>query len=167
MNNRKVRFPDSETRASLDSGVFLMGHVVESNGSHILIDYPGNSYGLLPARSAITIPDWHEQGQTSSLQVILVFENGNLSLPFILGVIGDDKQLTDRLHEIEKQDDRQDNKELEADTLMLSGKKEVILQCGKGSITLREDGKIIIKGVEVVSRASQANKIKGSTVCVN
>jgi hypothetical protein len=41
------------------------------------------------------------------------------------------------------------------------------LQCGSASITLSEDGKVLIKGVDVVSRATATNRIKGGSVRIN
>jgi hypothetical protein len=41
------------------------------------------------------------------------------------------------------------------------------LLCGRASITLSEDGKVLIKGVDVVSRATVSNRIKGGSVRIN
>lgn len=41
------------------------------------------------------------------------------------------------------------------------------LQCGAASITLSEDGKVLIKGVDVLSRATVSNRIKGGSVRIN
>lgn len=41
------------------------------------------------------------------------------------------------------------------------------LQCGEASITLSEDGKVLIKGVDVVSRAKGSNRVKGGSVRIN
>ncbi|MCC6418741.1 MAG: hypothetical protein IT429_10940, partial [Gemmataceae bacterium] len=46
-------------------------------------------------------------------------------------------------------------------------KEEIVLRCGKSSITLRKDGKVVVLGAEVVSRASGTNKIKGAAVRIN
>lgn len=45
--------------------------------------------------------------------------------------------------------------------------EQISLQCGKSSILLRRDGKVVIKGTQVVSRASGTNKLKGSSVNIN
>lgn len=49
----------------------------------------------------------------------------------------------------------------------LEAKQEISLVCGKSSIVLRRDGKIVVKGVEIVSRAQGRNKIKGGSVHIN
>lgn len=53
------------------------------------------------------------------------------------------------------------------DHLVLEAKKGLTLQCGEGSITLRGDGKVLIKGKELVSRAEGVNRVKGAAVAIN
>jgi hypothetical protein len=53
------------------------------------------------------------------------------------------------------------------DRLLLEAQEEVVLRCGPGSITLRKDGKVVIKGVDLVSRARQTNRIRGAAVKIN
>ena len=45
--------------------------------------------------------------------------------------------------------------------------EEIVLRCGKGSITLRKDGKIVIKGTHLLSRSAGVNRIKGGQVNIN
>lgn len=49
----------------------------------------------------------------------------------------------------------------------LQAQNEVVLKCGKSSISLARNGKITIKGKDVISRSSGANKIKGANVRIN
>jgi hypothetical protein len=51
--------------------------------------------------------------------------------------------------------------------LSLEGVDEIVLRCGKASITLRRNGKIIISGTFVESRASGIQRIKGAAVQIN
>jgi len=51
--------------------------------------------------------------------------------------------------------------------LYLRASKSLTLQCEDGSITLRSDGKILIKGKELVSRAEGTNWVKGAAVSIN
>jgi hypothetical protein len=53
------------------------------------------------------------------------------------------------------------------DTLILEAKESVLLRVGDGSITIRADGKILIKGKELVSHAQKMNRIKGGAVAIN
>lgn len=51
--------------------------------------------------------------------------------------------------------------------LVIEAKKGLTLRCGDGSITLRADGKILIKGQDLVSHARRLNRIKGGSVAIN
>ena len=53
------------------------------------------------------------------------------------------------------------------DELVLEAKNNLILKCGDGSITIRADGKILIKGKDLVSHAQRVNRIKGGSVAIN
>lgn len=54
-----------------------------------------------------------------------------------------------------------------SDSLVIEANKSLTLQCGEGSITLRRDGRILIKGKEIVSRAEETNRIRGASVTIN
>lgn len=51
--------------------------------------------------------------------------------------------------------------------LLLEATKGLTLKVGEGSITLREDGKVLIRGRDLVSHAKRTNRIRGGTVAIN
>jgi len=51
--------------------------------------------------------------------------------------------------------------------LVLEARQSLTLRVGDGSITIREDGKILIKGRDLVSHATRRNRIKGGSVEIN
>ena len=51
--------------------------------------------------------------------------------------------------------------------ISLEASDEIRLTCGKSSLVMRRDGTVIVRGVKLVSRATQANKIRGATVSIN
>lgn len=51
--------------------------------------------------------------------------------------------------------------------ILLEAKHSLTLRVGDGSITIREDGKILIKGKDLVSHAQRMNRIKGGAVSIN
>lgn len=53
------------------------------------------------------------------------------------------------------------------DTVLLEAKESLTLRVGEGSITIRADGKILIKGKDLVSHAKNVNRIKGGAVAIN
>ncbi len=57
--------------------------------------------------------------------------------------------------------------EVEKQFVTIDADKGLTLSCGNASITLKRDGKIIVRGTEIVSRASRKNRIRGATVSIN
>ena len=53
------------------------------------------------------------------------------------------------------------------DTLVIEANQRLVLRVGDGSITIRDDGKILIKGKDLVSHAQRVNRIKGGSVQIN
>lgn len=49
----------------------------------------------------------------------------------------------------------------------LEASEEIRLTCGKSSLVMRRDGSVVVRGVTIVSRALQSNKIRGGTVAIN
>ena len=53
------------------------------------------------------------------------------------------------------------------DELVIEAKRSLTFRCGDGSITLREDGKVVIKGKDLISHAKRVNRIRGGSVTIN
>lgn len=51
--------------------------------------------------------------------------------------------------------------------LEITAEREITLRCGKASITLTREGKIILRGTYISSRSSGVNRIKGGSVQLN
>jgi hypothetical protein len=51
--------------------------------------------------------------------------------------------------------------------VVIEATQQLTLRCAEGSIALRGDGKILIKGKDLVSRAQRTNRIKGGAVSIN
>jgi hypothetical protein len=57
--------------------------------------------------------------------------------------------------------------EPKVEDILLEAGKSITLRVGDGSITIRADGKILIKGKDLVSHAQRTNRIKGGSVAIN
>jgi len=57
--------------------------------------------------------------------------------------------------------------ESEGERVIIEAQEELVLRCGKASLRLRRDGRVEVRGVDIVSRASRANWIKGGSVALN
>jgi hypothetical protein len=53
------------------------------------------------------------------------------------------------------------------DELVIEARSSLTLRVGDGSITIREDGRILIKGRDLVSHAKRLNRIRGGSVTIN
>jgi hypothetical protein len=51
--------------------------------------------------------------------------------------------------------------------VQIQGTEEIVFRCGKASITLRSNGRLIIRGAYIETRASGTNRIKGGAVLIN
>lgn len=59
--------------------------------------------------------------------------------------------------------------EVEADgeKLILEARREITLRCGKASINLTADGRVTIRGTQVLSRSDGPNRVQGASVQLN
>jgi hypothetical protein len=131
-----------------------------------LVDYPGNSGGPLIARVIVSAGGQRSRLNVDS-EVLLVFEDSDATRPVIVGFLEPSARkgqtLTSGLLRRDKNEDvRVDGKMVE-----LRGQECVVLSCGKSSITMFADGRVIVKGTRLLSRASESNKIKGGTIALN
>jgi len=56
---------------------------------------------------------------------------------------------------------------VDGERIVMTGGKEVILRCGKASIALTADGKVVVKGAKIVSTAEGLHRIRGATIEMN
>jgi len=127
-----------------------------------LVDFPANESGQpVPARSIVAL----HAGQVGS-GVALAFEEGEPSRPIILGVLqpwatlpADPREPAPVTNSLAP--DRN------SETLLLTAAREIILSCGKASITLTSAGKLLLRGAYLLSHSSGANRIKGGSVQIN
>jgi Domain of unknown function (DUF6484) len=129
---------------------------VIDNGLVPLVLYPGQpGTAAVRARSVVDIRNEHIRKA-----VVLVFENGSPELPIVMGVLrGDDNRPLNAPGQVQVDAD--------GERMIVSAKEELVLRCGKASITLTKAGKVIIDGSYVVSRSSGTNRIKGGSVQLN
>jgi hypothetical protein len=55
----------------------------------------------------------------------------------------------------------------ETDTVTITAKRELTLQCGEAAITLRHDGKVLTRAVDIAAVAKRRHRIKGGSVDIN
>ena len=141
-------------------GGVVVGELVgiKDEGHTPLVVYPGQSgTAAIAARSVV---DLH--GAHVGKPVVLVFDGADPTKPIVLGVvrISEARPLlepTPRHVEIDADGER----------LIVTAKEQLVLQCGKASITLTKAGKVLLQGTYVSSRSSGVQRIKGGSVHIN
>jgi hypothetical protein len=134
----------------------------------VLVDFPGNPAGPLSARSLVPIgPRELEEAVIRRQGAFLSFEEDDLSRPVLVGL--SQPVSASPLVEALLGDGKAGNQEARVDgkRVVLEGQEEVVLKCGEATITLRRNGKVLIRGVQVETHAAGTNRIKGASVKVN
>lgn len=149
-------------------GGFCVGQIVHiTKDGRALVDYAGNQGGPVEARSVIDEKSNQDNHCQENIPVLLVFENGDPTLPIIVGIVRETLYPSTSLKEVAFSVKRPQEAILDGRKVSLDAKEEIVLRCGKSSLTLRKDGKIIVKGTQIVSQASGINKIKGASIRIN
>ncbi len=140
--------PASKINGSSFTERCVCGEVVSLDANGIVfVDYAQNSLGPLQAKTLV-------QELFAGVKVLLALDGGDPTRPIILGVIHDTAKTRKILH-------------LKASQVLIEAEEILTLKCGQGSFEAQKDGKIQIKGRDVVSRATRTNKMRGSTVLIN
>jgi hypothetical protein len=146
-----------------------------------LIQFAGSSE-CVSARLALSLTrERIEQAIEKHQQTVVVFENGDRSKPLIIGLIEMPPfQATQPQHEIPEEEPGETEVTaspetpepvIEADVdgkrVRVTAQDEIVLQCGPASITLRRNGRVVIKGTYVETHSEGTNRIKGGQVQIN
>ncbi len=149
-------------------GNVCVGHIIQiTDEGQPLVDFRGNEVGLVPARSIIDEPFKCDSHSVVGIPVLLVFENGDPTLPIIVGFIRDTFVHPAPSEEVSFPIERPLDISVDDRKMLIEAKEEILLRCGKSSMTVKKDGKILLKGTQILSRASGTNKIKGASVRIN
>ena len=92
--------------------------------------------------------------------VLLMFVGGDLDRPVITGRVQPGRASP-------RKTTRTRTLVLDGRELVLEADSSLTLRCGKSSITLTREGRIVLRGTNVVSHASGVNRIRGGTIKLN
>lgn len=142
----------------------LIGWLVDFDADGVpRVDYAGNGAGPLPAVIATPVSD--DELRVAVLarrEVVLLFDGDDPSKPVVVGLV---KQPHAR--QPEPSDGPAIDVRVDGQDLAFRAREQISFQCGEASITLRKDGKIVIRGAFVESHATGTNRIKGAAVKIN
>jgi len=149
-----------------------VGKIVNVDESgQAFVDFPGNTQGPVSARFTNSIkPGMLQKAVSADRDVLLVFENNDPELPIIIDTL---YSLVDEIADastiVLETKGSKEIKDVTADgkRVTFDAKEEIVLRCGKASITLTKAGKVLIRGAYLLNRSSGVNRIKGGSVQIN
>ena len=135
--------------------------VVERVGESgdVWVNLPGRGVtqaSVLASVGAASLRQAAEHGGT----VAVLTEPGEMARPVIIGVVAE------RLNPVTEATEETEAR-IDGRRIVLTGQEEVVLRCGKASITLTKAGKVLVRGAYLLSRSSGVNRIKGGSVQIN
>ena len=144
----------ARTRAAPKILGVLIGRLVDLGESgEPLVDFRGNPSTKPLAALSILVLSKTILGR----EVVLMFEEGDPRRPVVMGLVED--RGAKRRQPVELLLDKK--------RFVFTAEHEIVLRCGKSSITLTRAGKVLIRGAYILNRSSGVNRIKGGSVQIN
>jgi hypothetical protein len=144
-----------------------LGRIVAINDDRrVLVEFDGGA-GPTVARLAIGADKRRlERALADGEVAVLGFEDGDLRRPIVLGLVPLPASAAAPANKAPAP-----REVLFADVdgrrVRIEGQDEIVFQCGKASVTLRRNGKVIIRGTHVETQSDGTNRIKGGQVRIN
>jgi hypothetical protein len=153
-NTKALKTNSHHSQFDFPSGV-IIGTLESFSGEGMpQVGFGGNPSAPLPARSVPKLTKEH-----IGAAVVIALEHSDPRKPIILGVLQTEVAPAEPPVPLEVS--------VNGKQIMLSAQEEIVLRCGKSSITLTRAGKVLIRGAYLLSRSSGVNRIKGGSVQIN
>jgi len=140
---------------------------VTEEGPHVQLEPDGPSYA---ARLAVAVTRARLDAAVAGCQqAVVLFERGDRTRPIIVGFIEGVPGPEEPVEAAPALPDRPAIVEADVDgkRVRVTARDEIVLQCGSASVTLRRNGRVIIRGTYIESRSDGTNRIKGGQVQIN
>jgi hypothetical protein len=137
---------------------------IADEGATPLVVFAGQpGTAALRARSVV---DLH--GAHIGRAVVLMFEQADPARPIVMGVLRGGAGAGEAgWPEAEVPAPAQVEVDADGERLLVSARTQMVLRCGKASITLTRAGKVLIQGSYVLSRSTGVNRLRGGAVQIN
>lgn len=158
----------SPRKPRLIDGV-VMGWVAGMDARRgLLVDFPGNPGGAVPARTILSLDaPTLEAAVKERRGAALQFEDGDPRRPVLMGLLQPTTAtpMLDAL--LAAPEPQRLTARVEGKRVVLEGQDEIVFRCGESTIILRRNGAVLVKGKEVESRSSGRSVIRGRKVAMN
>lgn len=142
-----------------------VGRVVAFERGEPRVEWDGLAGAPRAARVSAALDDAALAAAALSRQpALLVFEDGDPERPIVLALLRSASPMLDALLGGAP---ARTSARVDGRRVVLRGEEEIVLECGEASLTLRRDGTVVLKGVNVVSQAKRVQKIRGGKVQIN
>jgi hypothetical protein len=127
----------------------VVGALAEGSApGRLIVEVPGEGRPR-QARTTVSLdPPTIRRAIDARQAVLLLFEEGDRARPIVVGLLQSEAAAPGRTRVIEAED-------------------ELVLKCGHATLTMRRNGKVVLRGAYVETRADGTNRIKGGTVKIN
>jgi hypothetical protein len=168
MSSQRLRLRRSTSPGVCASREIQIGQLlsIDSDGRP-LVSFDGGPLQGAVARVATAEPAPADIDSHNPPKVLLTFDHDDIAEPIIVGFVRDSLAPRPALPVVAVVEEATRRIELNGKAVIFQADEEIVLKCGLGSLTLRADGQIVIKGRRLVSRASETNKIRGASVQIN
>lgn len=146
--------PTAAAAPAMAVSTLTLGELLEIRQGRPVVRYAGGPAAGLIARVLGAVVTPGQVLPALPCSAMLLLEDGDPLKPVLVGLVYDQLPVPGTLV-------------LDMERIVLQGHREVQLRCGQASVTMRADGKLVVKGTELVSQASATNKIRGATVQLN
>ncbi len=143
----------SDIQGSVPLPAALVGVVARVEEGQIFVTFEGAPTDVaVPARTTVAI-----SSADIGREVALVFVHGAPEEPVITGLFrtGDDKLSDDLVVKVD------------GEVVKIRGDKRIVLECGKASITLTDDGKVLVRGTYFLAQSSGITQLQGRILRLN
>ncbi|MGJ7568770.1 DUF6484 domain-containing protein [Variovorax sp. GB1R11] len=132
--------------------------IADEGGTPLVVFAGQPGTAALRARSVVDLHGVH-----IGRAVVLMFEQADPARPIVMGVL----RAEPGWPEAEVAAPAQVEVDADGERLLVSARTQMVLRCGKASITLTRAGKVLIQGSYVLSRSTGVNRLRGGAVQIN
>jgi hypothetical protein len=158
--------PDRLPEAVSDPAAVQLATIVgvTDDGLQVQLE-PGGT--ALAARLAVSVTRERLDAAVANCQhAVVLFEQGDRTKPIIVGFI-ETVPLPTSPAEVAAVRPTIVEADVDGKRVRVTAQDEIVLQCGSASVTLRRNGRVIIRGTYVETRSDGTNRIKGGQVQIN